>query len=230
MHRLCHNENARGHEINRFETEAMICRKCGKKQEVSSHCVSPDCSWKETFYFCEVCRFWSDDVEKDVFHCPDCGICRRGKKEDYEHCNGCKLCLPHSLYAEHTCTDAENNCAICGEYLQDSTIEVNLLRCGHSLHSSCYQNALQQNLFHCPLCRKSFLNPAEFAAQAVRSDRILSEFHMPEEFQDFTAKITCNDCNQTSETPFHFMGHKCQHCSSFNTVVLSRYKAPRSES
>ena len=39
---------------------------------------------------------------------------------------------------------------------------------------------------------------------------------MPEQY-NFNVKIYCNDCEKNSETKFHILGHKCQHCGSFNT-------------
>jgi len=29
--------------------------------------------------------------------------------------------------------------------------------------------------------------------------------------------IFCNDCEKNSQTPFHWVYHKCTHCSSYNT-------------
>lgn len=33
--------------------------------------------------------------------------------------------------------------------------------------------------------------------------------------------ILCNDCNDTTEVYFHIIGHKCGHCSSYNTRAIA---------
>lgn len=33
--------------------------------------------------------------------------------------------------------------------------------------------------------------------------------------------ILCNDCNDTTEVNFHIIGHKCGHCSSYNTRAIA---------
>lgn len=35
--------------------------------------------------------------------------------------------------------------------------------------------------------------------------------------------ILCNDCNVRSEAFFHIFGHKCCHCNSYNTRVISSW-------
>lgn len=44
---------------------------------------------------------------------------------------------------------------------------------------------------------------------------------MPPEYKNRISLILCNDCEQRSEVPYHFFYHKCQHCTSYNTTVLS---------
>jgi hypothetical protein len=33
-------------------------------------------------------------------------------------------------------------------------------------------------------------------------------------------KIYCNDCNNRSETLFHYLGNECKLCESFNTNII----------
>ena len=40
---------------------------------------------------------------------------------------------------------------------------------------------------------------------------------MPEEFKNVKVIICCNDCDKESETNFHFIGHECKYCNSWNT-------------
>jgi DNA-directed RNA polymerase subunit RPC12/RpoP len=30
-------------------------------------------------YFCNICRLFDDDSEKDIYHCPYCNVCRIGE-------------------------------------------------------------------------------------------------------------------------------------------------------
>uniref|UniRef100_A0A7S2SN11 Uncharacterized protein n=1 Tax=Mucochytrium quahogii TaxID=96639 RepID=A0A7S2SN11_9STRA len=219
--RLCHDAKT-DHEIERCATTEMVCRECKLRQPINAQCSNPECSWKNTRYYCEICRMWSDDENKRVFHCEKCGLCRIGKREDFIHCDKCNLCLPPSLFRDHECVDSNNNCAICGEFLQTSVVPVTLLRCGHALHSTCFTTAQRKHLFYCPLCRKSFVDPSEVPYQQYEQE--IAACEMPEEFRGVIAEVSCNDCNKVSETPFHFMGHKCQHCNSFNTIVQKRYR------
>mmetsp|Transcript_7642 Transcript_7642/g.13377 ORF Transcript_7642/g.13377 Transcript_7642/m.13377 type:complete len:425 (+) Transcript_7642:177-1451(+) len=219
--RLCHDHDA-DHKIDRYATKEMFCRLCGERQPVSSCCRVESCSWKSTKYFCSVCRLWSDKEGTNIFHCDSCGLCRVGKREDYEHCDRCCLCLPvqQGGSMEHTCVDSSGDCVICGEDLQTATVGVVPLRCSHALHSNCMETAREQGIYRCPLCRKSFADPSNY--DTARLVAQLNEWQLPEEYQNQIATIACNDCNTESEAPFHFAGHVCTRCSSFNTICLSR--------
>lgn len=50
----------------------------------------------------------------------------------------------------------------------------------------------------------------------------IKEQPMPEDWQSVRSIILCNDCSAKSETPYHFLGLRCQICLSFNTHELSR--------
>ena len=49
-------------------------------------------------YVCVKCNLYDDceNADKLIFHCHDCGICRRRADEntDYEHCGNCSMCHP----------------------------------------------------------------------------------------------------------------------------------------
>lgn len=93
--RLCHNDNVSDHEINRYETETMMCMLCKKEQPVAKDCVN--CEESMADYFCSFCKFFDSTPGKNIFHCDKCKMCRVGKKEDYEHCDNCGICLHISL-------------------------------------------------------------------------------------------------------------------------------------
>jgi hypothetical protein len=48
-------------------------------------------------------KFFDDEAGRDIFHCPDCGICRRGKRSDFFHCPKCNCCVPGRDRAKHKC-------------------------------------------------------------------------------------------------------------------------------
>ena len=73
------------------------------------------------------------------------------------------------------------------------------------------------NIF-CPVCKKTILGEAEAADRWNRYRIALAAQKMPDEYKDSTALITCNDCEKKSTAPYHFAGHECQECGSFNTV------------
>jgi hypothetical protein len=49
---------------------------------------------------------------------------------------------------------------------------------------------------------------------------MLEQHRMPAEYQDFWSIVLCNDCEKKSKTRYHFLYHKCQECSSYNTKLL----------
>ena len=51
-------------------------------------------------------------------------------------------------------------------------------------------------------------------------------FSMPPSYKDTTARISCNDCGSKSTVPYHFLGHKCLNCLSYNTVILATENHP----
>jgi hypothetical protein len=83
--RLCHDE-AETHTLPRRETQHMLCMFCGCAQGVSDTCIK--CAKTAAHYYCAICKLWSDDPDKPVYHCYDCGLCRvgRGLGKDYFHC------------------------------------------------------------------------------------------------------------------------------------------------
>lgn len=94
-------------------------------------------------YYCEVCRMWDAKVSADLdgkFHCEGCGICRVGKREDYVHCDKCAMCQPVSAEG-HLCQldqAYKADCPVCQLDLFGSRISATQLRCGHPIHTTCF--------------------------------------------------------------------------------------------
>jgi hypothetical protein len=235
--RLCHDENE-NHIMDRHDIDYMKCDYCHSFQKVNSSCQNPECYkfYVKQDYFCRICNLWSDnksfdkviinsilvadiDTRVEVYHCSDCGICRLGKAEDYKHCHTCNLCIKKNIFETHPCkiNIKEQNCPIC---LKDIWSAVNdspyILKCGHSMHTSCFYQSIQSQNFFCSLCKKSMIDLSSH--WRIVDDTIVTH-QMPEEFQDWTSEIHCNECEKKSNAKYHFAYHKCQHCQGYNTVI-----------
>lgn len=83
--RLCH-DSQEDHKLPRFETEHMLCMLCLTPQAVSDVCIN--CGELAAQYYCSICKLWENRSSKPIYHCYDCGICRRGLGlgKDYVHC------------------------------------------------------------------------------------------------------------------------------------------------
>jgi hypothetical protein len=84
--RHCHDEAQTNHALNRHATENMLCMMCQTPQPAAQTCR--ECSMRAAWYYCDTCKLWEDDGSKRVYHCADCGICRRGEGlgKDFTHC------------------------------------------------------------------------------------------------------------------------------------------------
>lgn len=92
--RHCHDANVTTHHLNRRATENMLCMLCWTPQPAGQYCINKDCGVQAAWYYCDICKLWDDDSSKSIYHCPDCGICRRGEGlgKDFVHC---KVCYAH---------------------------------------------------------------------------------------------------------------------------------------
>jgi len=221
--RLCHDEAETSHNLVRALTTLMRCRLCKLEQPIGPVCLNDKCEWKSMNYFCEKCRLWEDSQTKDIFHCDGCGICRIGKREQFWHCDRCKLCLSNEVRKEtHHCVmnAADDNC-VCGEHMQTSTRPVCILTCGHTIHIDCKQKMLVANSVMCPKCRKSMWRDRDLE----RSIKLhIKANPMPEQYRR-KCEILCNDCEKKSMMSFHWLGHQCRDCRSYNTAVLHMLSA-----
>ena len=229
--RFCHDE-AEDHTIDRFATKEMVCMRCGERQPAAATCRA--CGIAAAKYFCSVCNFW-DDAE-DVYHCPFCNVCRRGKGlgKDFFHCMQCNSCVSLTM-GPHDCRRAdgdpfgavsamESDCPVCKDFLWNSDTPVKALPCGHMMHTHCFE-AYTKHFYTCPLCRKSL---GDFSAYFRMLDAILAEererdgddARERESGLKTTQRVACNDCGEETVAPFHFVYHACAACRSYNTRVL----------
>ncbi|KIW91306.1 uncharacterized protein Z519_08202 [Cladophialophora bantiana CBS 173.52] len=215
--RLCHDE-AENHTLPRRETKHMLCMLCNTPQAVGQFCKT--CQVQTACYYCPICILWNNDPEKSIYHCDDCGICRLGEGlgKDFFHCKTCAACMSIQAESTHKCIEKSTkcDCPICGEYMFTSNKPVAFMRCGHSIHESCFSEWCNTS-YKCPICSKSIAN---MESQFRRLDRHIEEQPMPEEYRDNRAYIFCNDCNSRSVTKYHWLGLKCSICESYNTTQL----------
>jgi len=225
--RLCHDEIDSSHKIDRFATEEMMCMHCGTVQPIAQNCNNTACGKQLARYYCAHCKFHDDTPNKNIYHCPDCGLCRVGKGIgiDFFHCKKCNLCLGLHLQNNHKCVEntAKSDCPICLTDLFASTNPTTLLDCGHALHVKCLMTYQKTN-FVCPLCSKSIVNMADFWTQL---DNLVEAQPMPEEYAEAKSELLCNDCEKKSEIKFHFVGLKCPNCGSYNTKPGKMTGMPR---
>ncbi|RMZ88550.1 hypothetical protein DV736_g4220, partial [Chaetothyriales sp. CBS 134916] len=215
--RLCHDE-VENHTLARRETKYMLCMVCNTPQRAAQTCRM--CNQQVAYYYCGICKLWNDDPRKKVYHCDDCGICRLGEGlgKDFFHCKTCAACMSISAEETHKCIERSTkcDCPICGEYMFTSNKAVAFMRCGHSIHESCFGEWCKTS-YKCPICSKSIAN---MESQFRRLDRHIDEQPMPEEYQSTRAYVFCNDCNSRSVAPYHWLGLKCVLCESYNTTQL----------
>lgn len=83
--RLCHDE-VEDHVLIRKDTKNMLCMICGCAQRAGEFCVG--CGERAAWYYCNTCKLWDNDSNKSIYHCNDCGICRKGRGlgKDFFHC------------------------------------------------------------------------------------------------------------------------------------------------
>ena len=160
------------------------------------------------------------DAGRDIYHCPFCNMCRRGKGLgiDAFHCMRCNACMSLDLFSNHVCREhaMESNCPICHEDLFESSTPVKELPCGHLMHSTCFMEHTQHR-YTCPIC---FKTAGDLTLYFRMLDRLLGNETMPEQLAKLTQNIQCNDCSSKSTVKYHFVYHKCPKCSSYNTRLL----------
>lgn len=55
----------------------MICMRCNDRQPIGASCRS--CGEAPAAYYCGICHLFDDEPGRDIYHCPFCNVCRRGK-------------------------------------------------------------------------------------------------------------------------------------------------------
>lgn len=151
--RFCHDTNE-NHQINRHNINWIKCLECDTEQISKQECIY--CHIIFGKYYCKKCGLFDNADNKDIFHCDKCGICRLGKSDNYYHCDICNCCYSNSIKNTHKCipNSTHNDCCICLEYMFYSRESVSILKCGHTLHSKCFNEYIKTGSYiTCPLCK-----------------------------------------------------------------------------
>lgn len=215
--RFCHDK-IENHPLVRKDTKNMLCMFCGNAQRAGETCVA--CGESASLYYCQTCKLWDNDPDKNIYHCSDCGICRigRGLGKDFFHCKKCCACLAISIEQDHKCIERslDCDCPICGEYMFNSTRPVCFMKCGHAIHRVCWDEHIK-TAYKCPICSKSVVN---METQFRNLDIAIRTQPMPEKFRDTRAFVHCNDCSTKTTVKYHWLGLKCAVCHSYNTSEI----------
>jgi RING finger/CHY zinc finger protein 1 len=209
--RHCHND-AEAHEMDRHAVKEVVCDECNMQQSVSNTCLG--CGIQFAAYFCAVCNFFDDRIERNYYHCDKCGICRVKGGKEYVHCDNCGTCV---ALLDHTCRREQfhTDCPVCLENLFHSTKQANVLPCGHTMHVHCLLNCFEQNRLSCPMCRKTMLSSDSLQQYNDGMDALICAYPIQEEL---VFAIKCNDCGFGGEVHFHPYGMKCGGCGGYNTA------------
>mmetsp|Transcript_1220 Transcript_1220/g.1908 ORF Transcript_1220/g.1908 Transcript_1220/m.1908 type:complete len:716 (-) Transcript_1220:66-2213(-) len=226
--RLCHDHEM-DHVMDRYKVSEMLCMLCESLQPISNRCRDIECQIKNakskelSKYYCQICHLHDDDQTKNIYHCPYCNICRRGKGlgEDFCHCMKCNACISVQSAKSHSCVthSLEGKCPICSVGMFTSTQQVKGLKCGHFMHLNCYRESIRHaerasHWYRCPICLRSMDDMAEYFGQL---DAVVKAQPMPTEFENLKAKVLCHDCNEFTTVSYHFCYLKCGECGSYNT-------------
>nr|CAB3499486.1 unnamed protein product [Digitaria exilis] len=127
-----------------------------------------------------------------------------------------RCCYSNVLKDSHRCVERamHHNCPVCFEYLFDSTKDISVLQCGHTIHLECMNEMRAHHHFSCPVCSRS---ACDMTDTWRKLDEEVAATPMPEIYQKKMVWILCNDCSATSSVQFHVLGQKCPGCNSYNT-------------
>lgn len=231
--RFCHDDKwevqikdiKKIHKIDRHNIKLIKCLDWDNEQIPSENWEK--CSKPFAKYVCLKCNLYDDDgLEKQLFHCDDCGICRQGGKETAFHCKNCDICLPLSAKDDHVCTNyREAVCAICMEGFYNVRDGGCLLACGHLIHGDCFDQYFTNKIWW-PICKKfAFNNEAkEVIYQHIRQE--IENTPLGEELSSMKVDIICNDWFAKSTTNFHIVALQCKNCEGYNTTRIKDMDKP----
>ncbi|TVU35296.1 hypothetical protein EJB05_17180 [Eragrostis curvula] len=218
--RHCHNEvknsiktdMLKRHELPRHEVQQVVCSLCGTEQRYDKYVSIAVCAWGSTSVKCANSSMMMS--QNSSITATDVGyVGKIGGRENFFHCSRCGCCYSTVLKNCHACVEGamHHDCPICFEYLFESTNDVSVLPCGHTIHVKCLKEMKEHYQFACPLCSKSVCDMSK------AWERLDMELATMSDSCDKMVRILCNDCGAISEVQFHLIANKCQSCKSYNT-------------
>ena len=221
---LCHNEQ-NDHKMSRKKICKVICVNCNCENPPINNCI--DCNITFGKKNCNICNIWCDNVES-MYHCNECGICRKGNKNDFYHCKKCDMCFSIANKDSHNCEryNMDDECTICLNKLYSGNDSTMLLDCKHLIHSKCLNELIDKTdkskcIPCCTLCKKSVVDIKKYEK---KFDKYILENPLPTFYNNWKTEILCNDCCEKSTTKFHTHFHKCMKCKSYNTSKINIIK------
>ncbi|CAL5334510.1 unnamed protein product [Camellia sinensis] len=106
----------------------------------------------------------------------------------------------------HICIEKamHHNCPVCFEYLFETTKDITVLPCGHTIHLQCVKEMEQHVQYSCPICSKSYCDMSQVWQ---RLDHEVASTPMPQLYKNKMVWILCNDFGETSVVNFHIVAH-----------------------
>jgi len=223
----CHAE-AQGHAL---ESDCVWCMTCGAVQaHAGERCVR--CQAQFGAYTCAECGIYELRASERIYHCPYCGVCRKGVGlgVDFFHCFVCSADVSTTLRG-HTCVEGStcNACAICCEDLFSLRAPVHHVPCGHLLHRACFEQAVRAD-FRCPQCRKAMIDMRDVWR---RVDALASQRPPVARAAADARRWRCWDCGHETAASASAvadlvregvigiaLGERCAGCGGYNTTAL----------
>ncbi|PNX93897.1 RING finger and CHY zinc finger domain-containing protein 1-like, partial [Trifolium pratense] len=207
----------------------QVCIQCGvcMGRYFCSKCKFFDDDVSKKQYHCDECGICRTGGEENFFHCKKCGKlliehCFPKATNPFTcvssvfklsvsltkylvNCHDLLLsvdcCYSSSMKDSHRCIEKamHQNCPVCFEFLFDTTKDITVLPCGHTIHLGCVREMQKHCQYSCPVCSKSF---CDMSRVWEKMDEELASTPMPEMFQN---KMRTSALNASPTTP---EGHK----------------------
>jgi RING finger and CHY zinc finger domain-containing protein 1 len=95
------------------------------------------------------------------------------------------------------------------------------MKCGHVIHSRCYNNYVNSGNYKCPICKKSLFDDEIMEYEWNRLRLIKRHINIPDDLKNIKIHIYCNDCCKESNTEFCIDNLlECKNCGGFNTQKI----------
>ncbi|KAH0992880.1 hypothetical protein GBA52_004363 [Prunus armeniaca] len=196
--RHCHNEATSmlsnpfdRHELVRYDVKQVVCSVCDTEQPVARVCTNCGVSMGE--YFCEICKFYDDDVSllpsqielpliKGNFIVMIVGSAELAVVRNSITARSVGLAI-QLVYAIITCV-WRTPCGTTAPFVMssffDSLKDTTVMKCGHTMHCECYNEMMKRDKYCCPICSKSVI---DMSRTWRRIDEEIEATAMPEDYR-----------------------------------------------